>query len=91
LFYASINAHNAAFLDGTTSPITEFASPASTCPLDIALWHRRLAHHHIAGVRTLIDHKLVTGLRLDPRASPDPVCEPCLAGKMHANPFPPSE
>ncbi|KAG2341418.1 hypothetical protein BDR05DRAFT_868089, partial [Suillus weaverae] len=62
-----------------------------TCPLDIALWHRRLAHHHIAGVRTLIDHKLVTGLRLDSRASPDPVCEPCLAGKMHANPFPPSK
>jgi hypothetical protein len=19
---------------------------------------------------------------------PDPICEPCLAGKMHANPFP---
>ncbi|KAG2076120.1 hypothetical protein BDR04DRAFT_1126089 [Suillus decipiens] len=91
LFYASINSNNAAFLDGTTSPITEFASPASTCPLDIALWHRRLAHHHIAGVRTLIDHNLVTGLRLDSRASPDPICEPCLAGKMHANPFASSE
>ncbi|KAG2076112.1 hypothetical protein BDR04DRAFT_991351, partial [Suillus decipiens] len=76
---------------GTTSPITEFASPASTCPLDIALWHRRLTHHHIAGVRTLIDCNLVTGLRLDSRASPDPICEPCLAGKMHANPFASSE
>ncbi|KAG2085339.1 uncharacterized protein F5147DRAFT_748718 [Suillus discolor] len=44
-----------------------------------------------AGVRTLIDCNLVTGLRLDSRASPDPICEPCLAGKMHANPFPPSK
>ena len=24
------------------------------------------------------------------RTAPDPICEPCLAGKMHANPFPSS-
>ena len=28
---------------------------------------------------------------LDSDAKPDPICEPCLAGKMHANPFPLSE
>ena len=30
-------------------------------------------------------------MTLNSSAAPDPICEPCLAGKMHANPFPPSE
>jgi hypothetical protein len=29
-------------------------------------------------------------MTLNSKAKPDPVCEPCLAGKMHANPFPSS-
>ena len=32
LFVASINSHNAAFLDGTTEPVTEYAHPATTVP-----------------------------------------------------------
>jgi hypothetical protein len=28
--------------------------------------------------------------RLESEASPDPVCEACKAGKIHADPFPPS-
>ncbi|KAF8550004.1 hypothetical protein OG21DRAFT_1488115 [Imleria badia] len=28
---------------------------------------------------------------LDVKTPPDPICEPCLAGKMHANPFPSSQ
>jgi len=39
LFVIPINQHNAAFLDGVTEPITEYASPATTIPLDLALWH----------------------------------------------------
>ncbi|KIK81007.1 hypothetical protein PAXRUDRAFT_74377, partial [Paxillus rubicundulus Ve08.2h10] len=30
-------------------------------------------------------------LKLEVKTLPDPVCEPCMAGKMHANPFPSSE
>lgn len=30
---------------------------------------------------------LAEGLKLDSEAKPDPICEPCLAGKMHAHPF----
>jgi len=88
LFVASISSSNAAFLDGSTVPLAEYASAATTLPLDIDLWHRRLAHHHLAGVRMLLDHKLVTGMHLDSKSAPDPICEPCLAGKMHSNPFP---
>jgi hypothetical protein len=30
-------------------------------------------------------------MKLDSKATPDPICEPCLAGKMHSNPFPSSQ
>ena len=33
---------------------------------------------------------MVTGMVLNSSQKPDPVCEPCLAGKMHSNPFPSS-
>jgi Integrase core domain len=45
----------------------------------------------MAGVRTLLEQNLVTGMKLDSKTAPDPICEPCLAGKMHANPFSSSE
>ena len=35
----------------------------------------------------LIKDNLVKRLVIDCAAKPDPVCRPCLAGKMHANPF----
>ena len=91
LFVASIGHSNAAFLDGETVPLAEYASAATTLPLDLDLWHRRLAHHHLAGIRTLMDKQLVTGMTLDSKSAPDPICEPCLAGKMHSNPFPSSQ
>src|SRR5262249_46399094 len=33
---------------------------------------------------------LVTGLKITSEEVPDPICEPCLASKMNANPFLPS-
>ncbi|KIJ07055.1 hypothetical protein PAXINDRAFT_90993 [Paxillus involutus ATCC 200175] len=74
LFVASINDNNTAFLDGCTEPISEFAQPAATVPLDLSLWHRRLAYHHVAGVKALIEHDMVTGLKLEVKTLPDPVC-----------------
>src|ERR1700689_1140198 len=41
-------------------------------------------------VKKLISQDLVTGLKLDSKTAPDLICEPCLAGKMKANPFPPT-
>jgi hypothetical protein len=78
------------FPDDSTVPLAEYASAVTTVPLDIGLWHRRLAHHHLAGVRMLLDEGLVTGMKLDSKAISDPICEPGLAGKMHSNPFPSS-
>jgi transposase InsO family protein len=90
LFVAPINEHNAAFLDSVTEPMTEFANPATTIPLDLSLWHCRLAHHNLVDVKALIERNLVTGMRLDIKTAPDLICEPCLAGKMRAKPFPSS-
>jgi len=74
LFVASISNSNAAFLDGSTVPLAKYASAATALPLDIDLWHRRLDHHHLAGVRTLLDKNLVTGMHLDSKSAPDPIC-----------------
>jgi len=92
LFTASVNEHNTAYLQGYTLPVTELANLSSspTLPLDLSLWHRRLCHHNILGVRKLIKDDMVTGLEIDSPDKPDPICEPCIAGKLHANPFPSS-
>jgi hypothetical protein len=87
---AKVSPSNAAFLVGETIPVEEFASLSSTTtfPMDLELWHRPLWHHHLAGVKKLLSGNLVTGFGLDSQADPDPVCEACKAGKMHADPFP---
>ena len=64
LFTATISDSNAAFLDDTTVPLAEYASAATTLPLDLDLWHRRLAHHHLQDVTKLWKKKLVTGMTL---------------------------
>jgi len=90
LFQAQVSPANSAFLLGETIPVQQIASLSSSSPLplDLSLWHRRLCHHHLAGVTKLLSGNLVTGFRLDSQADPDPVCEACKAGKMHADPFP---
>ena len=88
LFTATINSRNAAFLDGEV--VFEVAGVASTCPMDLALWHRRLGHLHIDAVQKLAKQELVTGLHLQSNTTPDPICEPCIAGKQHRSRVPKS-
>src|ERR1700761_7370973 len=53
-------ASNAAFLVGETIPVEEFASlsSAATLPLDWDLWHCRLCHSHLAGIKKLLSGNL---------------------------------
>ena len=44
----------------------------------------------MAGIKSLLDWNMVHGLKYDVKTVPDPVIEPCLAGKIHADPLPPS-
>lgn len=83
LFTATINNNNAAFLNGTVQPMTQFAGLVSTCPLDESLWHRRFAHLNPTDVQRLVKGDLATGVVIKSKARMDPICEPCLAGKQH--------
>ena len=85
IFQAQVSPSNSAFLLGETIPVQQIASLSSSLPLslDLSLWH-----HHLAGVKKLLSGNLVMDFRLDSQADPDPVCEACKAGKIHANPFP---
>jgi hypothetical protein len=86
-FTASVNDDNVAYLDGITETVSESANLISTLPLDLYLWHRRLGHIHYQAVKRMMREDLVTGMKITVNFDPDPICEPCLAGKMHANPF----
>jgi len=92
LFVAPINDNNAAFLSGSTEEIMEHAHRSiSTLPPNQHLWHRRFAHHSYDVIAKMVKDKLVTGLCINAPSKPDPICEPCLAGKMNAHPFPSSK
>ena len=94
VFTASINSQTAALLDGITVPASlpvETANLSSTLPLDLSLWHRRLGHTNYGYVKELHSKDMVNGMKISNMSRPDPICEPCLAGKMHANPFPTSQ
>ena len=70
--------------------MSQFAGLVSTCSLDLQLWHRRFAHLNVSDVKEIISKQLVTGLELRDTTLPDPICEPCLAGKQHRGPIPKS-
>src|SRR6202000_697802 len=74
-----------AYLDGSTlwdhSP--QALAALSLLPQTLELWHRRFSHINYTDLKHMIASKLVTGLKVDSSPSPDPVCEPCIAGKQH--------
>lgn len=91
LFTAPIDRSNTTYLSGTViPPQTALVSASSTLPLNETLWHRRFAHFHHAGIQRIVSESLVTGLKLQSSSKVDPICEPCLSGKLNAAPFPPS-
>ena len=91
LFTARITKDGIGYLNGHTicdkSESVYVVGSGSTLPLDLDLWHRRFFHYNVGDLSKLSKLDLVEGFKLDSNAKPDPVCEPCLAGKMHANPF----
>jgi hypothetical protein len=45
--------------------------------------HRHFAHLNFGDVQQLISKSLVSGLTIKSNMLPDPICEPCIAGKQH--------
>ena len=92
LFTATVNDNNAAYLDGKVVPAIEFemAGAVSTLPVDSTLWHRRFGHLNHGDLKEMIRHGLAHGIAIQSDALSDPICEPCLAGKLHRAPIPKS-
>ena len=83
LFVAQINQDNSAFLTGTMITFTEQAHHLiSTLPVDSTRWHCHLGHHGYDVVNKIVHQNLVTGMHINTQTKPDPIREPCLAGKM---------
>ena len=92
MFEAKVNSSTIVYLQDTTIPIPETVnlSSATTLPMDLELWYRHLCHPSYPVLKKMIRENLVTGLKITSSSKPDPICEPCLAGKMVADPFPSS-
>ena len=88
-FTATVNEHNVGYLDGHTI-VPQAANATTTLPLNLTLWHNRCSHLNFEDLNAMHSKRHVTGMKLVSKTPPDPICEPCLAGKMHANPFPSS-
>ena len=50
------------------------------------LWHMRLGHFNFESIKFLANKKWVTGLPVI--KAPDQLCEACVVGKKHRDPFP---
>ncbi|KAL7280846.1 LOW QUALITY PROTEIN: hypothetical protein ACG7TL_005790 [Trametes sanguinea] len=88
-FEASVNEHNVGYLLGCTVPQAKHAlSASSTCEEDESLWHQRCSHVNLDDLRSVVKKGLVSGLVLRSKRKPDPICEPCLAGKLNRHSIP---
>jgi Pol polyprotein, beta-barrel domain/GAG-pre-integrase domain len=85
-FSASINENNVAYLEGKT--VSHESAHLAHSPLTLDLWYHCLGHIGQDHLQELVTKDLVTGLKLDSSKSPAPICEPCVLGTQHREPFP---
>jgi predicted metal-binding protein len=73
------------YLDGTTlrSHSALSTTSASILPLTLGLCHHCFGHLSVSQVKHLSTSNVVNGITVNSNALPDPVCEPCIAGKQH--------
>jgi len=64
------------------APLLDIAAVAS-----LQLWHERLGHVNVAGVKRMIKNKDIDGIKCSSMAVND-VCEPCVYGKAAMMPMP---
>jgi hypothetical protein len=86
-FTATVTEQNIGYLDGHTI-IPQHANLASTCPLDLTLWHRRCSHLNFDDLKRMRNENLVTGMVIRSQTPPDPICEPCIFGKQRRHNIP---
>lgn len=77
-----------AFLDGACEASTVGAAVQSAF-ISAATWHRRLGHISMQKLKQIQDEDLATGFKLTGTIKAE-LCEPCILGKHHRDPFPSS-
>ena len=70
----------------TIDPVTVEATE-SAMVADINLWHQRMAHVHCDGIRNMVKHGVVEGVKLDYKPNVTR-CEACVYGKSTRAPIP---
>jgi hypothetical protein len=85
-FKASIEG-NTAYMDVQTPPVSESALSAHA-PLSRDLWHCDLCHIGANKLDQAIKHSVADGLQLNTQSPMSSLCEPCIHGKQHCDPFP---
>lgn len=74
-----------AMLEGTTVPNTE---QAFVMTVSKDLLHQRLGHIGKQRLETMLRENLVTGVSVKENSTVTDICEHCIAGKQHRDPFP---
>jgi hypothetical protein len=94
-FSADITQNNIGYLRGRTqvfstssAMVIANSSSTSTCPMDLSLWHQHCGHLSADNVCQMIEDNLVTGVKCVKMTGLDPICEPCIAGKLHRHNVP---
>jgi hypothetical protein len=87
LMTATVNSRNIGYLNGHVI-VPQTAALASTCPLDLTLWHKRCSHLNFDDLKHMHRHNTVTGMLLRSKTPRDPICEPCIFGKQRRHNVP---
>ena len=89
-FSADITLDNIGYLRGRTqvfsmssTMVIANSSSTSTCLMDLSLWHQHCGHLSADNICQMIKDKLVTGVKCVGMTGLDPICEPCISGKLH--------
>ena len=56
--------------------------------VDIQLWHSWFGHLGMENVPKLVKGKMVDGMNCNQKAERNTICEPCIMGRQHREPYP---
>lgn len=56
--------------------------------MDLSLWHWHCGHLSADNIHHMIEDKLVTDVKCIGMTGLDPICEPCISGKLHHHNIP---
>jgi len=80
--FAACGTRKSGLYDLDMAPLSDIAAVAS-----LHLWHERLGHVNVAGVKRMMKNKDIDGLNCSSMAVKD-VCEPCVYGMAAMTPMP---